>query len=115
MKYLFILLLTFVTTVGYSQDKGNAEKAVCTRYEDGSFKETGLIKNNKLEGQWVKYSVSGEAIIVGNYKNGSKEGKWTFVDNSTGVITEATYAKNKVVNLKKFLYESPTSILSYTR
>ncbi len=115
MKYIFILLLTFATTLGYSQNKNNTEKAVCTRYEDGSFKETGLIKNNKLEGQWIKYSEIGEAIVVGNYKNGSKEGKWTFVDNYTGVITEATYSKNKVVKLKKFLYDSPTSILSYTR
>lgn len=115
MKYTLIILLTFVATLGYSQDKNNAEKAVCTRYEDGSFKETGLLKNSRLEGQWVKYSETGEAIVVGNYKNGSKEGKWTFVDNSSGVITEATYSKNKVVKLKKFLYDSPTSILSYTR
>ena len=105
MKYLFIFFLVFATTLGYSQENNNAEKAVCTRYENGSFKETGLLKNNKLDGQWVKYSETGEAIVVGNYKNGYKEGKWTFVDNKAGVITEATYSRNKIVDLKKYICE----------
>jgi len=115
MKFIYLLLLVFVTTFGYSQSNIEIEKAVCTRYENGTYKETGLLKNNKLEGQWVKYSESGEAIVVGNYKDGSKEGKWSFVDNLSGVITEVQYSNNKVVRIKKYLHETPTTVLSYTR
>ena len=115
MKYIYLTLILFVTTLGYSQNNTSVEKAVCTRYENGDFKETGMLKNNKLDGQWVKYSESGDAIVVGQYKNGIKEGKWLFVNNIDGVITEAKFSNNKVVAIKKYLYETPTAVLSYTR
>ncbi len=115
MKFTYIFFLLFATTFGYSQNNDNAEKAVCTRYENGSFKETGLIKNDKLQGQWVKYSESGDAIVVGNYKDGRKEGKWLFVNENLGVITEVKYSNNEVKDIKKFLYETPTALMSYVR
>lgn len=115
MKYTYIILLLFSFTFGYSQNSNDIEKAVCSKYKNGAYKETGLLKNNKLHGQWVKYSQSGEAIVVGNYEEGSKVGKWIFVDNKLGVITEVKYADNKVLKIKKFIYDTPTATLSYIR
>lgn len=112
MKYSMLLLITlFISAVSFGQEKN--EKAVCSKYESGEVKETGLLKNDKLHGKWVKYSKEGTAIIVGNYKNNVKIGTWNFVDEASGVITEVIYFDNTIVGVKKFVYDTPTNVITY--
>jgi antitoxin component YwqK of YwqJK toxin-antitoxin module len=101
MKNIFLILaLFFGVTLSAQNDDG--EKAVCKRFEDGSVKETGFIKDGKLHGRWVQYSETGEAVVVAYYDEGKKTGNWLFLDSSKGEIKELEFYNNKVNIVKTF-------------
>ena len=36
----------------------------------------GLMKNGKIEGEWITYNSASLLDSIGNYKNGKREGEW---------------------------------------
>jgi len=107
MKKIYAAVVTIILTLGLAnaQEKApNFEKqddlVKATYYhENGTVKEVGYFKDNKLHHQWIHYDTSGKITIVANYDNGLKEGKWYIVgDNST---KEITYKKNKLVKVEE--------------
>jgi len=114
MKKFIFGALILLSGVVFGQDKTDV-KAVCSKYENGNIKETGLLKGDKLHGDWVKYSQEGDALIVGTYNEGEKVGDWLFVDEVKGTIREITFENNKVVKSKIYIHKTPTSLVSYKR
>ena len=81
----FAVVILF-STVGFSQSDGNKiyEKqgdliAVTSYFEDGSIKEQGFYKDNKLHGEWNKFNKQGKKIVHAHYLNGKKTGVWRFI------------------------------------
>jgi antitoxin component YwqK of YwqJK toxin-antitoxin module len=112
MRNIFLILALFFGSAIYAQE-GDGEKAVCKRFEDGSLKETGLLKDGKLHGRWVQYSESGEAVVVAYYNEGKKTGNWLFLDNSNGEIKELEFVNNKVKTRRTFVFDSPKNVIGY--
>jgi antitoxin component YwqK of YwqJK toxin-antitoxin module len=53
----------------------------------------------KLEGQWVSYDSLGNTRIVASYKNGMKDGIWTYYKKDK--INIVTYRMNKIINVEE--------------
>lgn len=98
---VFTLMLI---TAAFAQDtkpkfekEGDLVKATYY-YDNGSIKEIGFFKENKLHNQWISYNESGEKTTIANYDMGRKVGKWYVVSNDT--IKELTYESNKLVKVE---------------
>lgn len=52
----------------------------------------------KLHGTWTNYDVDGTKTIIAHYKNGKKEGIWTYVKKDK--VNLVTYQNNKVINVE---------------
>ncbi|WP_248724404.1 toxin-antitoxin system YwqK family antitoxin [Seonamhaeicola sp. ML3] len=106
-KYIFILTVLFIGTSVFAQeDKKVTHKTIGDLiettyfYADGSIQQQGTFnKEGKLHGTWTSFDTKGNKIAVGNYENGKKEGKWTFLVN--GEIKEVDYVNSKVTKISK--------------
>jgi len=67
-------------------------------YDNGSIKEVGFFKNEKLHNKWVSYNEEGKITTIANYSNGKKDGKWYILSNDS--IKEVTYKSNKLVKVE---------------
>lgn len=56
-------------------------------------------KDGKLHGTWISYDVQGNKTAIANYKNGLKNGVWTYFKNNK--ISLVTYEKNKITNVEE--------------
>jgi antitoxin component YwqK of YwqJK toxin-antitoxin module len=59
-------------------------------------KEIGYYTDKKLDGQWLRYNEKGDLQTVAFYKDGKKNGVWTFIKPNEILTVE--YMNNKVVN-----------------
>ena len=110
-----VLIIMFISCTGFAQninepqyEKQGDLVAVTTYYEDGSIKEQGFYKDQKLHGEWNMYNVEGIKITKANYENGEKSGTWMFLKN--GVVTEVNYENNKIASFHKWNQESKVAI-----
>lgn len=55
------------------------------------YEEEGYFVDNKKEGQWRKYSLSGDFIALENYKYGDKDGVSKYYDNMGELIREESW------------------------
>ena len=53
----------------------------------------------KLQGTWVSYNVQGNKTVIANYKDGKKDGVWTYFKNDK--INIVTYNENKITNVEE--------------
>ncbi len=67
-------------------------------YDNGSIKEVGFFKNDKLHNKWISYSKEGNITAIANYSEGKKDGKWYFLSNDS--IKEVTYKSNKIIKVE---------------
>jgi len=56
-------------------------------------------KEGKLHATWISYDIQGNKTVVANYKNGKKEGVWTYFKKDK--INVVTYNKNKIINVEE--------------
>eukprot|EP01024_Parvocaulis_polyphysoides_P072667 TRINITY_DN9246_c0_g1_i2.p2 TRINITY_DN9246_c0_g1~~TRINITY_DN9246_c0_g1_i2.p2 ORF type:complete len:131 (+),score=14.29 TRINITY_DN9246_c0_g1_i2:30-395(+) len=106
-KYIFILTVLFIGTSAIAQESSKVKhKAIGDMiettyyYADGSIQQQGTFnKEGKLHGTWISYDIKGNKIAIGNYENGKKVGKWTFLVN--GEIQEVDYVDSKVAKISK--------------
>ena len=61
---------------------------------EGFFNEEG-----KLQGTWISYDVQGNKTVIANYKDGKKDGVWTYFKNDK--INIVTYNENKITNVEE--------------
>ena len=94
MKYLIIILLTFIFQLTtYSQNI----KIDTTFNEDGTIKQTGQVSfNNKGEkdGVWLVYDHNSKLRVKMFYENGIRKGKWKVYDEYGNLINERDYSKS---------------------
>jgi antitoxin component YwqK of YwqJK toxin-antitoxin module len=106
-KYILILIVLFVGTSVFAQEKNRVKHKeigdmVDTTYysADGSIQQQGTFnKKGKLHGTWISYDIKGNKTAIGNYENGKKAGKWTFLIN--GEVQEVDYVDSKVTKVSK--------------
>ena len=55
-------------------------------------------KDGKLHGTWISYDVNGNKTAVAEYKDGKKDGVWTYFKKEK--ISIVTYKNNKIVNVE---------------
>lgn len=101
MKKLLLIVLVLCAGFSFAQESTYSKEgnlvAVTHYYEDGSVKETGFYKDQKLHGEWVKFNEEGIKITRAHYDNGEKVGKWMFLND--GVLTEVDYQNNEIANV----------------
>ena len=110
MKNLITLIILFVVSFAYCQDKeptfeaeGNLVKATYY-YEDGSISTQGYFLDKKLTGEWTRFDREGNKTQIGYYDNGKKVGKW-FVWNEES-LKEINYFDNTVVSVNLWKHEA---------
>ncbi len=54
--------------------------------------------DGKLHGTWINYDVNGSKTIIAHYKNGKKEGTWTYIKKDK--VDIVTYKNNKIIDVK---------------
>jgi len=59
-------------------------------YGEPGYKEEGSFKNDKREGQWIRYNLMGDIITEENYKWGNKDGICRYY-NLMGLIREESW------------------------
>ena len=103
MKYIIIALILFSFTLSAQQNikpiytqEGNLTKAVYF-HADGTIAQTGYLKNNKREGNWISYDIHGKKMADGHYKSGMKDGQWFFWKENN--LVEVTYKNNQIVEV----------------
>ncbi|MFK5959679.1 MAG: membrane-binding protein [Lutibacter sp.] len=56
-------------------------------------------KEGKLHGSWINYDMEGNKTVIANYKDGKKDGVWTYFKNDK--INIVTYKENKIINVEE--------------
>ena len=51
----------------------------------------GLMKNGKIEGEWITYNSASLLDSIGNYKNGKKEGEWIRYHDNGQLYSKGNY------------------------
>lgn len=109
MKKAFLLLLFFVSVLGFSQQQntvfekeGNLVKATYY-YNSGEIKTQGFFKNKKLTGTWTSFDKAGNKTQIAQYFNGKKVGKWFIWEKEN--LREITYNNNVLINVNELKSE----------
>lgn len=120
MKRLILLLvIVFASNVAVAQDCKTTCKKTCKKnsyelsdglikatlyHDNGEIAQTGYYtKENKLQGEWISYDMSGNKTAVAQYDNGKKVGTWLFYQGS--IMKEVTYADSRISEVKTWKYE----------
>lgn len=107
MKKIVITLVVFILMVNVSfaqaveptfEKQDDLVKATYY-YDNGTIKEVGFFKDNKLHDQWISYDQEGKIKVVAFYKNGKKDGKWYLVGEEK--VKEVTYKSNQIVKVEE--------------
>ncbi|PHS53302.1 MAG: membrane-binding protein [Lutibacter sp.] len=61
---------------------------------EGFFNEEG-----KLQGTWISYDIQGNKTVIANYKDGKKDGVWTYFKKDK--INIVTYKENIIINVEE--------------
>ncbi len=56
-------------------------------------------KEGKLHDTWISYDMQGNITVTANYKNGKKDGVWTYFKKDK--INIVTYKENKIINVEE--------------
>ncbi|NEN23228.1 hypothetical protein G3O08_06910 [Cryomorpha ignava] len=64
-------------------------------FKDGKVKAAGAYRNDKMEGEWKFYRITGDLWQVGNFENGDKHGSWIRYDKNGKPETEVKFEKGK--------------------
>jgi len=107
MKYFytafFSVLMVFNIAFLHSQEKKilfekkGKTVIVKTYHDNGILAQQGMLKNNKLEGEWIAFNSKGEKTMIGYYSDGVKTGKWFFWNENS--LREVNFENNKINNI----------------
>ncbi len=103
-KTVLFLALIFSFALTAQEIKPNFEKdgdlVKATYFHDnGKISQTGYFLEGKLHGEWIMYNEEGVKMVVGNYTNGLKNGKWVY--NEGEKLREVAFVDNKIASVVK--------------
>ena len=105
MKKILLILAVLLTTYGFAQQKRDLKLNKDTNlievvyyHDNGKISQTGFYtQDGKLQGEWISYNKEGDKIVLANYQNGVKVGKWIYwID---GNIKEVDYTNNAIADV----------------
>ncbi|WP_204344786.1 toxin-antitoxin system YwqK family antitoxin [Psychroserpens algicola] len=108
MKKIFAILLMFSVTLAFAQEakkvdvNKDGDLTVATYYYDnGAIEQQGTFnEEGQLHGIWTSYNLDGDKVMVGNYVNGKKVGKWLFWSNNK--LKEVDYVDSKIASVSEW-------------
>lgn len=122
--YSLIVFFAFsmISCSSLSQLEGEAaDGAYSDHYENGTLKETGLIKQGGMQGNWKFYDPEGNIMVDGFYRNGEmasrdtlrppvtgRVGKWTFYYPGGNVMKVGSFKDDLMAGLWQFYNEDGT-------
>lgn len=102
MKNLILSLAALVSFTAFAQEapktiyeKQGALVKTTVFHDNGTVAQIGTFLNGKLDGKWVMFTPKGEKLAMGNYKLGTKTGKWFFWEGTT--MKEVDFIDNRMV------------------
>ena len=92
-----MMVLGLSIQLGYSQKRTDYKKeknlvSVVSYHDNGQIAQKGYLKNNKLHGEWISYTETGEKLAQGTFLKGKKIGKWFFWQSER--MTEVSFENN---------------------
>jgi antitoxin component YwqK of YwqJK toxin-antitoxin module len=107
MKKIITLALVLFATISFAQKERTLKLNKDTNlidvvyyHDNGEVSQVGTYTiDGKLQGEWISYNEQGEKIVLANYENGKKVGKWFYYNN--GTVKEVDYSSNVIANLKE--------------
>ena len=115
-KSILLLGLLFVAASTFGQadtnvkieKKGDITEATYY-YQDGTLQQQGTFNaDGKLHGTWTSFDVNGKKLMVGNYDNNKKVGKWFFW--ADGKLKEVDYVDSRIVNVNEWNEKTKVAI-----
>ena len=109
MKAVVSIFLMLFCLTAYSQEqkidykKINNDLIKATYYfadNNAVVEHEGFFNTNeKLHGMWISYDEEGNKTAIANYRNGVKEGVWTYFKKDK--INLVTYQNNKITKVEE--------------
>ena len=112
----FILIFAFlITVVSFAQQKRDLKLNKDTNlievvyyHDNGAVSQTGTYTaGGKLQGEWLSFNAEGKKMVLANYDNGKKVGKWFFWTDKT--LKEVDYTNNTIVTVNEWKRDDKTS------
>ncbi|AXT18841.1 nicotinic acid mononucleotide adenyltransferase [Flavobacteriaceae bacterium AU392] len=108
MKNTILLFAFLITAVSFGQEKRdlklNKETNLIdvTYYHDnGVVSQTGAYTlDGKLQGEWLSFDAEGKKLVLANYDNGKKVGKWFYWNDKT--LKEIDYTSNVIASITEW-------------
>lgn len=106
-KSILLLGLLFVAASTFGQadtnvkieKKGDITEATYY-YQDGTVQQKGAFNSEgKLHGTWTSFDVNGKKLMIGNYDNNKKVGKWFFWTDEK--LKEVDYIDSRIVSVSE--------------
>jgi len=109
MKAVVSMIVLLISLTAFSQEqkvdykKINDDLIKATYYfadNNAVIEREGFFnKDEKLHGMWISYNVEGDKTAIANYRNGIKEGVWTYFKKDK--ISLVTYKSNKITKVEE--------------
>tara|TARA_B100001248_G_scaffold25348_1_gene16623 strand:+ start:58 stop:408 length:351 start_codon:yes stop_codon:yes gene_type:complete len=77
-------------------NKFNSVVEIEIYHDNGEVYQKGSLKNNKLHGKLESYDYFGNLVMLGEFKNGKKKGKWLFWNDNK--LTEVNFKNNRIIS-----------------
>ncbi len=108
MKITILLFAFLTTSISFAQDKKDIKLNKTTNlidvvfyHNNGTVSQTGTYTlDGKLHGEWLQFNSEGKKLVLANYDNGRKVGKWFYWTNKT--LKEIDYTSNNIANVTEW-------------
>ena len=102
MKKCVLFFAFLITVVSFGQQKRDLKLNKDTNlievvyyHDNGAVSQTGFYTaEGKLQGQWLSFDEKGTKLVLANYENGKKVGKWVYWNGD--IVKEVDYTANGI-------------------
>ena len=102
MKKCVLFFAFLITVVSFGQQKRDLKLNKDTNlievvyyHDNGAVSQTGFYTaEGKLQGQWLSFDEKGTKLVLANYENGKKVGKWVYWNGN--IVKEVDYTANGI-------------------
>ncbi len=117
MKKQFILFFALLVSVSsFAQQKRDLKLNKDTNlievtyyHDNGVVSQSGFYTlEGELHGEWLSFDTEGKKLILANYDNGKKVGKWFYWNNTT--LKEVDYTNGEIVSVNVWTDKSAVAI-----
>ena len=105
MKNILTFAIALFVTVAFAQKERtltlNKETnliEVVYYHDNGAVSQTGFYTpEGKLQGEWLSFDEKGTKLVLANYENGKKVGKWVYWNGD--IVKEVDYTANGIATV----------------